>query len=248
MKTVTYDSLTLKTISDLSKIVKTKDGNTPIKITKDENQVHIKAGNSARSVIFTLDAPIANFDFEGDELCFFDYPEFYSYFSAFEAPDLTQDIVNAETAQEAEALVIAKGRRKVNYPVASPEVIKGSLKNIAWEEPDATFKLSSENLAQLKKILSLLGTSKESRIKFVFSGKEVAVTAYTERNSNSYEDVYTLENEVEDEFTLIIADEAFKYLLNLEHNVEVNKDGYIRFFFEVKDNSASILVTTIDEE
>ena len=69
MKSIEFDPITLKVISDLSKIVKIKDSNThPIKITKNEEGIHIKAGNAGRSVVFTLDAPSYNFKFESEDL------------------------------------------------------------------------------------------------------------------------------------------------------------------------------------
>lgn len=244
MKSIEFDPITLKVISDLSKIVKIKDSNThPIKITKNDEGIHIKAGNAGRSVVFTLDAPSYNFNFEGEEICFYDYNEFFSYINVFEAPTITQGTIGEGNA-ETEAVIISEGRRKLSYPLSDAEVIKGSLKNIKWDECDARFNFSADNLAQLKKILSLLGSSKDNEIKMKFVGNEVTITASTQLNKNSYEDVYELAEEVETDFELTFSDEVFKYLLNTDYRVEAQTNGFVRFFFNIRDISASILATT----
>lgn len=246
MKEVKFELNTLKVINELSYITEMKNDKAyPIKISKDSKGIHIRAGNPAKSVIFTLDAPTEHFDFDGDEICFYNYQEFYRYVSLFEEPKMNQDFVG-EGVAEAPALVIFKDKKKVNYPLSDSEVIRGSIKNINWEEPDAIFVMTNERSAQIRKVLSLLGND-IAKVKLSFEGKELSICAYTSKSSNSYEDKFELDNEVEEEFELVITSEVFKYLLNVEHRVEVNKDGYVRFFFNLADISASILATSIDE-
>lgn len=246
MKSVSYDRNVLKTIAELSRIVKTKEGNSPIKIVKDDEGIHIKAANGPKTIVFTLDAPSVALDFEGNDLCFYNYEEFYSYFSTFENASIAQGIINEEEPTETEAIVMTQGRRKVFYPVSDAEVIKGSLKKIGWDAPNAVFTLTTNNLIQLKKIVGLLG-SKSNNITFTFSGSEVTVVAKTNQNDNSFEDVYDLQEAVEEDFSVTISDEVFKYLSNIDYRVEVDSTGVLRFFFEVDDVSASILVTAIEE-
>lgn len=242
MKEINFDNVTLKLISDLSRICKTKENNYPIKIVKDESGIHIKAGNAGRSVVFTLDAPTSAFDFEGSELCFYDYNDFYNYATLFEGAIINQGTIG-EGRNEVEALIITEGKRKVSYPLSDAEVIKGSLKNVKWADPAAKFVFPSDKLSLLSKALKFLGT-KDNKIKFDFSGSEVTITASTELNKNSYQDVVELNDEVEEDFSIVISDEVVKYLINIDYRVEVQKEGFIRFFFDVKDNAASILATS----
>jgi hypothetical protein len=241
MKELKYDNVTLKLISDLSKICKTKENNYPIKIVKDESGIHIKAGNAGRSVVFTLDAPSSCFDFEGSELCFYDYNDFYNYATLFDSAVINQGTIG-DGRNEVEALIITEGKRKISYPLSDAEVIKGSLKNVKWATPAAKFVFTSDKLALLSKALKFL-SSKENKITFDFSGSEVTITASTELNKNSYQDIIELDSEVDEAFSITISDEVIKYLISIDYRVEVQAEGFIRFFFDVKENSASILAT-----
>lgn len=247
MKTVAYDKNALKVIAELSKIVRTKDGNTPIKIVKDDEGIHVKAANSPKTILFTVDAPTSAFNFEGDKICFYNYGEFYDYFSLFEAPVISQDLFNEGESDTYEAVILTQGNRKINYPLSDDEVIKGAIKRVSWEDPDTYFDFSGEQLGHIKKVIGLLG-DKNNNITFTFDGDNVAVKAKTNLNNNSFEDSYAISDPVEESFSVTISDEVFKYLLNVNYRVEVKKDGLLRFFFESNNVVASILVTAIDEE
>lgn len=247
MKTVTYDKTALKVIAELSRIVKTKDNNTPIKIVKDAEGIHVKAANSPKTILFTVDAPTAAFDFEGDELCFYNYGEFYDYFSLFDTPTMEQDIINKDSSDENEAVILTQGKRTINYPLSDSEVIKGAIKKVSWENPDTYFSFSGEQLTYLKRVIGLLG-DKNNNLTFTFDGDEVALKAKTTLNNNSFEDSYELSDPVSQAFKITISDEVFKYLLNTDYRVEVKSEGLLRFIFETNTVTASVLVTTIDEE
>jgi hypothetical protein len=246
MTTVNFDKNALKVIADLSKIVKTKDGNTPIKIVKDEEGIHVKSSNGSKTIIFTVDAPSHAFDFVGTNICFYNYGEFYDYFSLFEHPTITQESNGEDEFAEPDTVVISQGRKKINYPLSDAEVIRGALKNVKWSEPDATFKFSSDHLTNMKKIISLLG-DKNNNITYTFKDGTVSVLAKTTINNNSFEDEYDLITPATEEFSITISDEIFKYLLNVDYTVEVNSAGVLRFFFEANGISASIVATAIEE-
>jgi hypothetical protein len=246
MTTVNFDKNALKVIADLSKIVKTKDGNTPIKIVKDDEGIHVKSSNGSKTIIFTVDAPSHAFDFVGNDICFYNYGEFYDYFSTLEHPTITQTSNGEDEFSEPDTIVLSQGRKKISYPLSDSEVIRGALKNVKWTDPDATFKFTSDGLANMKKILSLLG-DKNNNITYTFKDSSVSVLAKTTINNNSFEDEYDLITPVEEEFSVTISDEVFKYLLNVDYQVEVNSAGVLRFFFEVNGVSASIVATAIEE-
>lgn len=249
MKTVNYDKNALKIISEVSRIVKTKDGNTPVKIVKDDEGIHIKAGNGPKTLVFTLDAPSESFNFEGDNICFYNYEEFFNFFSMMDEPTIYQGVVNEGEANETEAVVIANSnnRRRVVYPLASQEVIKGHINKVGWKNTDASFILTTDNLVQLKKVVGLLN-GKSNNISFSFANSEVNVIAKTNANDNTYEDVFALTEPVEEEFSITISDEVFKFLSNIDYTVEVSKVGVIRLNFEIGAVAVSIFVTSIEEE
>jgi hypothetical protein len=57
-----------------------------------------------------------------------------------------------------------------------------------------------------------------------------------------------LSDPVSQAFKITISDEVFKYLLNTDYRVEVKSEGLLRFIFETNTVTASVLVTSIDEE
>lgn len=243
MTPIKYDTQTLKIVYDISSISKTKDGNTPIKFVKDLEGVHIRSANPSKSIVYKVDIPSDKFDIPSDELCFYDYSEFYKYFSTLSEPNLSFGIVGEGTDKEIEAIVISKERRKISYPVSDPEVIQGALKNVKFQTPDTTFKFTQENLSNIKKIVSLF-KSDVVKIKFDFSGKIVKITMTAENSETNYEDEFELDEDVSEEFSIVISQDVFKYLLNTNYLVEVsNEYQYIRFMFENDTIKGSILST-----
>lgn len=248
MQELKYKSSFLKIIDDLSEISKTRDGNCPIKIVKDLEGVHIRSKNESDTIMFTVDSPSDNLNIETDNLCIYDYAEFYKYFSTFSDPNLSFGIVNEGTDTEVEAIKISKNRMKLVYPVSDPEVIRGSFKKFSYQKTTTSFRFTSENLIQIKKILSLI-QGKKTLVKLNFSGKSVTCFIYSPDTNNTYENIFDLEEEVLEPFNLIITKDVFKYLITTNYTVDVSSDGgYLEFKFEYEDNKCSVIVTSEDEE
>jgi hypothetical protein len=248
MQELNYKLSLLKIVDDLSEISKTRDGNCPIKFVKDLEGIHVRSVNEFKTIMFTVDAPSENLNFEDDVLAFYDYSEFYKYLYTISDPKLSLGIVNKGTDREVLAITISKNKTKLVYPVSDPEVITGSRKGFNSKNTDALFKFNPENLIQIKKILGLI-QGKRTLIKFVFSGKIVKVNIYSEDSNNTYENELELEEEVAEEFTLVISKEVFKHLITTNYLVEASSEGgYLRFNFDVDDNKCSVIVTSEDEE
>lgn len=244
---IVYNKDSLNVVNHLSQITKKRDEkNAAIRFFKDEEGVHVRAGNEGRTIVFTVDLPSEVLDFEGEELCFFDFPEFNKYLNTFDAPILEKVEINEG---DNEAISITQGRRKIVYPLSDSEVLGSPLKPIKWGEPSTTFELSADNVGTIKNILGLLG-AKDTNLVFSFSGSEVTVnTASANKNKsvNSFEDVYSLATEVEEEFVVTIKSDVFKYLGGTDYKVEVNSLGILRLYYEVSSVKASILITGEDE-
>ena len=85
---------------------------------------------------------------------------------------------------------------------------------------------------------------------FSFVGNEVTITtasANKNRSVNTFEDVITLDNEIEEDFQMTIKSDVFKYLGGVDYDVEINSLGIIRLNYEQSNVKASILVTGEDE-
>ena len=244
---IVYNKEALNTLNHLSRITKNREQKCSIKIEKDVEGVHVQAGNEGNTIVFTYDAPTESFDFEGSEICFYDFPEFHKYFSAFENPVLTKELINDD---DNEAIVFSQGKRKITYPLSDSEVLETKRRKIKWENPSAVFTFIEEDVVALKSLLSLLG-AKETNLVFTFSGSNVnvkTVSTMKNRSVNTYEDNFTLNEEVEEDFVITIKSDVFSHLIKTTYRVEVSDIGVIRFFYDVEDSKISILVTGIDDE
>lgn len=82
----------------------------------------------------------------------------------------------------------------------------------------------------------------------VFSGKVAKVFIFSEDSNNTYEDSFDLLSEVEEEFTMVIQKDFFKYLINTNYDVQVSDvGGYLKFAFDLEDNKCAVVVTSDDE-
>ena len=228
---ILFNKEALSTVNQLSRITKNRENKCPIKFEKDEEGIHVQAGNEGNTIVFTYDAPTGYFDFTGDDICFYDYPEFHRYLSAFEDPIMTTEVID----EEYESLVFTQGRRKIVYPLSDSEVVDTKRRKIKWDIPSAVFDFVDTDVTALKSILSLLG-AKETNLVFSFSGETVTVkTASTMRNrsANTYEDTFALKEPVAEDFTITIKSDIFSHLNNkFNYRVEVSDIGVIRFFYD----------------
>lgn len=250
MQQIKYTENFLKIVNDLSLVCRRdKDGNSPVRFMKDEEGTHVKIRNLSSTVVILLDASSTDLDFPENELCFYDYRDFYKYLTSFNKPELSIGIINGGKDNETEAIVISENKRKLNYPTSDTEVIgKENFKNFPIPEAVTSFKFSTENLASLTKILGLFKDDK-MKIRFTFSGKELNINIFSKLNNNTYEETLELNEEVSEEFSIIISQEVFKYLLKANYNVEVSDEfGSLRFAFETGSIRTSIFATSEDEE
>ena len=246
MKQLNYKASTLKIVDILSEISK-KDSESPIKFTKDLEGIHVKSRNDSSTIVFTVDAPSENLDIVEQTLCFYNYAEFFKFFSAFQEPNLYHGIADEGTEIEREVIVIEKDRKKVTYPVSDPEVTARSVKKINDWESDATFTLTPENVKSIKNILNLV-QGKKVLIKLSFVDTVVKIYIYSNDTNNSYEEILDLESPVSEDFEIVILKDVFKYLINTTYTVHSSKEGgCLRFFFDYEDNKCSVLVTSEDE-
>jgi len=90
-------------------------------------------------------------------------------------------------------------------------------------QPTTSFKLTSDTLSGMKKIIGLLGKD-DVKINFDIHDNVVDVTVKTDISEINYEDQFELENPVEESFQLNVTYEAIKYLLNVDHVIEISQE------------------------
>lgn len=250
MEKIKYSDKFLKIVNDVSLLCRRdKDGNSPIRFMKDEEGVHVKIRNLSSTVTILLDASSSDLDFPENELCFYDFRDFYQYFTSFNKPELSIGIINEGNDNETEAIVISENKRKLNYPTSDSEVIgKENFKTPIVLEKSTSFNFSSENLSSLNKILGLYKDPK-MLIQFKFSGKELKINIFSKLNNNTYEETLELNEEVSEDFEVVISQEVFKYLLKTDYVVEFCEEYCsLKFYVESGTTRISIIATPEDEE
>lgn len=241
MKQITYKNNALKIAKNLSTISKIKRDSseyTPVLFIKDNDGVHIRAQNNSSTIIYNIDFN-DTLDIPVEKLCFYDYLEFYKYLDSLDEPELfyTDD----------DCILIKKDRKKIKYPVADEETIRNQSKKLKKIESTTSFKLSSETLSGMKKIVGLLGKD-DVKINFNIHDSVVDVTVKTDISEVNYEDQFELEKPVEESFQLNVTYEAIKFLLNVDHVIEISQEyKFIKMIFEIDGLNGAIFATADDE-
>lgn len=241
---IKYNPKFLKIVDDLSDVCKKSEGNHPIRFNKNEEGVNIKLRNGSDTILLLINASSDDFDFPGDSICFYDYQDFYKYFSKFGSPE-----INLKEFKDTEVLEIVEGGSKINYAVSDPEVIgKENAKTILIPEEDTSFNFSIADVKKLKDMISLF---KDDRMLVTaeFSGKTVTFKLVSEFIANTYEQTIELESEVDENFEFKFRQDVIKYLPNASFKVSVsNEAGTLIFNYNIDNIRVNIFLGSDEED
>lgn len=240
---IKYNSKFLKIVDDLSDICKKSEGNHPVRFFKNEEGVNVKLKNGSDTIYLMINSTSDDFDFPGDEICFYDYQDFYKYFSKFTSPE-----VNLKQFKNTEVLEIVESGSKINYATSDVEVINTeNFKKMNLPDTNTTFKLSVADVKKLKDMISLF---KDERMMVTaeFSGKNVVFKLVSEFSANTYEQTIELETEVDDLFEFKLTQDAIKYLPNTSYDVGVSEDSGVLIFNYHSENIKVTILLGSDED
>lgn len=146
----------------------------------------------------------------------YELSKFLATLSLFNDPDLKI---------EENKVVISEGKRKINYTFADPStIVVPPSKEIKFPAAEVEFRLSSEELTELQKALSVLSLPE---IAIVGDGKNIYATAVDSKNPS--ENVYSVQvGETDANFNMIIKAEYLR-LLPGDYDVEISSKGLSRF-------------------
>lgn len=213
-KKITFNKEVLSLINELSSI------NSSIKIYKEDGRVFIKSQNPSESIAYVLSTEENSFDFDGEEIAFYNYSDFYKWISTLNATTISQT--------EDGLLHIGNGKQKGQYQTSDTDVVRGGKFDVELTDPDATFVLTVDDIKELKKLRSLIAKD-NNNIKFVFANKEAHVEIYNNDSNNVVETDLALQTSVEDEFTLRLSDEFLTIIPDkYSYRVDVIKLGLAR--------------------
>lgn len=166
-----------------------------------------------------------------DTFAIYDLSRFLSTLSLFDDPEY--DI-------QEKFLTIKQGKRKINYTFTEPSLIVAAPdKDIKLPDPEVAFSVTSDNLQEVMKALSVLSLPE---IAVVGDGESICLQALDSKNPSG--DVYSVQVGTTDaRFKMIIRAENMK-LLQGDYEVQVSSKGLshfrgadVEYFIAVESNS-----------
>ena len=226
--------------SDIIKLIDSvvNSGNLAIKLEKMEDGERIFCNYKSPSYNFHLDFPKAMFNFEGQELNFYDYGEFANIMKNFKYPRI---------AHNSSGLVLDMEKSSVEYTVGDSEAIKRGFNKEKFDSSDVTFIMTEESVKSLNRAKGLFGSE---YLSFVYNGDmlKARLTSKT-RGDNKYEEYYSVEKagDVSVEFKTFAL--AISALSVGGWVVDVNNDGIVRFNYENNnDINLRLYCMRVDDE
>ena len=224
--------LLIRKLSEINNII-------TIKKSEDNQFITINNKNSSKSILYDFKAPISCFDFEGDDISFFDYKEFFTLFSVNDEPIITQDSLK---------LSIKKNRAKLKYHLAELEAIQDDEDEyyVDFSESHANVIITAETFKKFKTMASL---TKAEELTFKVEGDKLLIKLFHEENEPTYEEEIDLEGTATEDFEFMVDAEIIKLAPEHDYNVELNSSGVIKFtYINELDIELNIYIAESEEE
>jgi hypothetical protein len=234
---VTYDSDALALIRKLTDIRK----EFTIEKSEDKKSITITARTPSRSVAYDFKAPIDMFNFEGDNITYFDFKEFYTLFSVNDDPILKQGVNKFE---------IIKDRAKLVYYLGEKEATEDSddeyEEYVAFDESHASFTMTAETMKKLKNMISL---TKAEDLIFKVKDDKILIKLYYGENQPTYEEIFDLDGPAVEDFQFIVDTEIIKLSPENDYVVDLNSAGVVRLkYMNDKNIELNLYISEIEEE
>ena len=231
-KVMNYNQKSLEFLNNLAII------NNQFIFEKSGNNVIVKRANVSKTIAYIYTLPKEHFDFDGENIAFYNFPEFYQLFSTMAngtAPILME--------QNENKLILSATNSKINYLLSDIESIQKGPGNVNFSDEDLTLKLSNKDMTELKKMISLLVAE---NVKFSIKDKVVTVKIFNSIHDNSFEIKYTLEESSKVDFDITISSEVFTVIPIEDYSVKIKHEGIIKF--ELNKNSEKLELYTAEVE
>jgi len=233
-KKIKYDKRTLELINNLSRM------NSKLSIEKSEDGkfVYVNGTNVDTSVFYGFKVSSDRFDFEGEQIVFQDYSQFYEYFNVLESPDIFQDDEKFE---------IKKGKSRISYYLADPDIIDETFDGAEFEDPDYTFKLTKEELKHIQKMINLFDAEK---VTLTIENKKITLKLSKEGNEkdNFYETDFECSYANDEEFSLPLKISIWDNSPDGDYVINVKEEGIVNFSLVEEGVSLELYSGEIEEE
>lgn len=204
---------------------------------EDETRLVVNRFNAAETISFFFNAPISDFAFDGDEIAFYNFSEFFQLISVFKDPKITQDL---------NKLIISKNNSKIKYVLSDSEIISKGPKGFDLsEEFNCEFELTSDELKNFGKMIGLVSAEKAN---LKVEDKKLTITLCNETHENTFDKVFSTVTSDGEDFNFNIPSEVFTSIPNGNYKVSIWKDGVVVFEYKSTDVSLKIMTAEISND
>jgi len=240
MKEVKYNKEFISLLNNLSVI------NKKFIINKEDEDIKTDSKNDGCTVAYTLSCKLDNFNFDGDNVAFYDFSEFYDLFGVYKDCSLNHD--------DTTGLIEIKDNTsdsKIKYFTADPEIVPKTFKRLKFDSYDYRFWLSTEEFVYIRKMISLLDAKK---VKFLLKKGEFKVVLFSGEKNPSFEKTFEIEpfekdsDFSTDKFNLVLPPDIFLFAPKNDYEIQINKEGVFKFNYIDDNFDLSLYSATNDEE
>jgi hypothetical protein len=213
-KNIVFNSEIFNLIKDLSSI------NNSIIFEKNDGKVLITRSDSEKTIVYRLETPMEYFDFNKDEIAFYNYNEFYQFLTVFRSPTMLL---------EGNKIILSEGESKFNYIIQNPEAITSPRpKKPNFNDPDVEFVLDANTLDEISKMNALI---KAKHAKIFGNGETINIRLFNNLHDNSFDKKISVKNltNFDNEFDFNIFTDIFtKIPLKRDYKVSIKKEGFVK--------------------
>jgi len=229
---INYNKKTLGLINQLMGVTR----QLTIEKTENKKQIKIITKNASDSVAYNLFAPVEDFQFEGEDISFYDFSEFHNLFSVYESPELFQS---------EDKFLIQKGKSKTKYNFADKEALDNEYDYIAFNEAHAEFALSSDDFKSLQKMSKLIHSE---FLKLNVTSNQITVQLFADPTQPTHEETFELKNNVGKDWEIVVSKDILDVAPDNDYIIQLRTEGIIKFIYNTEQPiSLELYVTELED-
>ena len=150
-------------------------------IRKEDDKVVVRRTDNEVTIAYNLKAPKEYFDFptDNDDVTFYNYGEFYSYFTSFKKPDIYIDNMK---------LTLKENSSKIDYILSNPQSFEKKIpKEPNFGDSDISFNLSWQDHDEILKMIALI---KPKKARITGNNEKISIVLFNQLHDNSFEKTF----------------------------------------------------------
>ncbi len=226
--------------------------NPSVLILRDGENNVTRMLNATKDIFYELIAPKSVFDFQGDDIGFFAFPEFHDLFSAFADSEVTSVDARKLKIKDTES------GDSFTYSTHERQYIKGTFKGIDLADTHFKFFMSDKMRANIKNRAGLISAD---RINFVSNDDDtLKVTMVNSKTENDFSfnigktdvspengHVMDVDSGMRTDLSVVFPSGIISKLPNGDYDVEVSNTGLITFTLKAEGIELIVRACSIDE-